>query len=408
MLGNSLKIRHFGPIGEGYADNDGYLPINKITILCGPQAVGKSCIAKLYATFSWLEKALVRGDFSVAYLTKYNRFAKTFCSYQSIQSYFKDDTFLHYVGSAFEFVYENKRFQVKPCIGAVYERPQISYIPAERNLLSVIEDAENIKRLPQPLASMLGVYTSACRNMKSDLELPINQVRFHYDSLNKRSYIQSSDYKVKLNEASSGMQSLSPMFVVLDYLFKVVTKAVPVQQSDKSLKEKEMIQKRIAEILKDDSLDPEARRLLLEQTADSSNKYLLSIVEEPEENLFPTSQREILNSLLAYTSVGNNKLLLTTHSPYILNYLALAIKAWNVSKKVDDEELRKRLYAIVPAGAQINGEAVSVYQIDGRGVIMALPSYDGMPSDDNYLNNMLAECNDLFNDLLDVEERCEE
>ena len=54
MLGNSLKIRHFGPIGEGYADNDGYLPINKITILCGPQAVGKSCIAKLYATFSWL------------------------------------------------------------------------------------------------------------------------------------------------------------------------------------------------------------------------------------------------------------------------------------------------------------------------------------------------------------------
>ncbi|MCI6440113.1 MAG: AAA family ATPase [Candidatus Cryptobacteroides sp.] len=244
--------------------------------------------------------------------------------------------------------------------------------------------------------------------MKSDLELPINQVRFHYDSLNKRSYIQSSDYKVKLNEASSGMQSLSPMFVVLDYLFKVVTKAVPVQQSDKSLKEKEMIQKRIAEILKDDSLDPEARRLLLEQTADSSNKYLLSIVEEPEENLFPTSQREILNSLLAYTSVGNNKLLLTTHSPYILNYLALAIKAWNVSKKVDDEELRKRLYAIVPAGAQINGEDVSVYQIDGRGVITALPSYDGMPSDDNYLNNMLAECNDLFNDLLDVEERCEE
>lgn len=68
----------------------------------------------------------------------------------------------------------------------------------------------------------------------------------------------------------------------------------------------------------------------------------------------------------------------------------------------------ERLYAIVPAGAQINGEDVSVYQIDERGVIMALPSYDGMPSDDNYLNNMLAECNDLFNDLLDVEERCEE
>lgn len=107
----------------------------------------------------------------------------------------------------------------------------------------MIEDAENVKRLPQSLASMLGVYTTACRNMKSDLTLPINQAKFHYDALNKRSYIQSIDYKVKLNEASSGMQSLTPMYVVLDYLSKVVTKTIQVQQSDKSLKEKELIQK---------------------------------------------------------------------------------------------------------------------------------------------------------------------
>lgn len=408
MLSKSLKIQHFGPICNGYMDNDGYLPINKITVLCGPQAVGKSSIAKLFATFSWLEKALVRGDFSIAYLTKYNRFAKTFCSYQSIQDYFKDNTFLHYIGSAFEFIYENKKLRVKTCAGSAYERPQISYIPAERNLLSVIEDAENVKRLPQSLASMLGVYTTACRNMKSDLTLPINQAKFHYDALNKRSYIQSIDYKVKLNEASSGMQSLTPMYVVLDYLSKVVAKTIQVQQSDKSLKEKELIQKRISEILKDDSLDPEVRRLLLEQTADTSNKYLLSIVEEPEENLFPTSQREILNSLLSFSSVGNNELLITTHSPYILNYLALAIKAGNVARMTSDSKLTSRLDSIVPKTAQVRGEYVSVYQINELGDILSLPSFDGMPSDDNYLNNTLAECNDLFNELLDVEELCKE
>lgn len=61
--------------------------------------------------------------------------------------------------------------------------------------------------------------------MKSDLTLPINQAKFHYDALNKRSYIQSIDYKVKLNEASSGMQSLTPRFTVdLDYLSNVVAR----------------------------------------------------------------------------------------------------------------------------------------------------------------------------------------
>lgn len=404
MSSKRLKICHFGPIGNGYVENDGYLPINKITVLCGPQAVGKSCVAKLFATFSWLEKALARGDFSAAYLKKYNRFINTFCAHQSIQGYFKDDTYLHYVGQAFEFIYDNKKLNVKTCAATSYERPQITYIPAERNLLSVIEDAENIKRLPQPLASMLEVYTSACRNLKSDLELPINQAKFHYDSLNKRSYIQSAGYNVKLNEASSGLQSLTPMYVVLDYLFKIVTKTIQLPQSDRSLKEKEVIQKRISEILKDDSLDSEVRRLLLEQTADTSNKYLLSIVEEPEENLFPTSQRAILNSLLSYTSSGNNELMITTHSPFTLNYLALAIKAGSVAGTIETKEQMEKLGTIVPEKAQIRGEDVSVYQINEQGDISALPTYDGMPSDDNYLNNLLGECNVLFNELLDVEE----
>ena len=402
-----LKIQHFGPIDSGYADNDGYLPINKVTILSGPQAVGKSCFAKLYSTFSWLEKALVRGDFTIKYLTQYNRFAKTYCTYLGIQNYFKEDSFLHYIGSAFEFKYSNKKLEVSTRGESAYERPQISYIPAERNLLSVIEDAENIKKLPQSLASLLDVYASACRNMNADLDLPINEAKFHYDSLNKRSYIQTNAYKVKLNEASSGMQSLTPMFIVLDYLSKVVNKTISAQQSAKSLKEEEIIQKRISEILKDDSLDSDVRRLLLKQTADASNKYLLSIVEEPEENLFPTSQRNILNSLLALTFRNNNELMITTHSPYILNYLSLAIKAGTIVRKANEEQLSK-VERIVPKNAQIEGKDVSVYQIDEQGVISLLPTYKGMPSDNNYLNNILAECNDLFNDLLDIEELCEE
>ena len=58
-----LKIRNFGPITKGFDENDGWLEISPVTVFIGNQATGKSTIAKLYATFTWLEKALVRKDF---------------------------------------------------------------------------------------------------------------------------------------------------------------------------------------------------------------------------------------------------------------------------------------------------------------------------------------------------------
>ncbi|MBO4372301.1 MAG: AAA family ATPase, partial [Bacteroidales bacterium] len=56
-------------------------------------------------------------------------------------------------------------------------------------------------------------------------------------------------------------------------------------------------------------------------------KRTLNIIEEPEQNLFPSSQRKMLNALLEFNnSVEENQLIITTHSPYIINYLMLAIK----------------------------------------------------------------------------------
>ena len=406
MISKKLKIQNFGPVRKGFTEGDGFMPISKVTVLCGSQGVGKSCIAKLYSTFSWLEKALVRGDFSIKYLTLYNRFVKVYCAFQNLQNYFSDETCLHYIGTAFEIIYENKKLVINALPHSEYERPQIIYIPAERNLLSVIENAENVKGLPQALASMLEVYGIACKKLKADISLPINHVHFHYDMLNKLSWIQTSDYKIRLNEASSGMQSLTPMYVVLDYLSRSLAGGETSRESDKSLKEKEDIRKRINELLKDDSLDPQVRKLLIEQAADTSNKYLLNVVEEPEQNLFPSSQRSVLNSLLSFAANGNSQLMITTHSPYIINYLSLAIKANSITQKMKDSSLCERLDKVVPLSAQIDGTVVTVYEISEEGEVHRLSTYDNMPSDDNFLNNYLAESNDLFNELLDIEEIC--
>lgn len=396
---NTLKIKNFGPIREGYRENDGHIPFSKVMVLCGPQAVGKSCVAKLFSTFSWIEKALVRGDFDVKFLTSYNRFVKTYCSYQNIQNYFRPDTYLHYHGGAYDMTYSDGHLSAVAQKGNGYERPQVMYIPAERNILSVLENAENVKRLPASLNTLMDVFTAACRNMKGNVVLPVDHLQFKYDKLNKVAWVEGEGYSVRLTEASSGVQSLTPLFTVLDYL----SRSIGVDDSSKSQKEREDIKKRIEELLKDDTLDAETRKALVSQVADSSNKRLLSIVEEPEQNLYPSSQRHILNSLLAINASEGNQLVMTTHSPYIINYLSLAVKAGELLGRLPAEKVSS-LDKIVPTASAVCGDDVSVYELREDGSIEALEKYDGMPSDSNQLNMHLSDANELFNQLLDIEE----
>jgi len=404
-----LKIQNFGPIKGGYTQHDGYLPFSKVTILCGTQGVGKSCVAKVFSTFSWLEKALVRGDFDVEFLTRYNRFRKMYCSFQNIQNYFQEDTFLHYIGSAFSLKYENGRFEAEPVETGSYEKPQIMYVPAERNLLSVIDNAENVKGLPQALASLLEVYDVACKNLSSDVSLPVSgHVRFHYDKLNKISSIRGEGYSVKLSEASSGFQSLSPLYIVLEYLSRTLNNNLRNALSTNSLKEQEVIERRIKEILRDDKLDVHTRRVLAQQATDTRNKCLLSIVEEPEQNLYPASQFGVTNDLLAFHRSDNSQLVLTTHSPYIINYVSLAIKAEDVARRTQDEKMRAKISEIVPEAAWTSGEHVAVFELMPDGCIVPLSTYDGMPSDENLLNTLLGEMNEKFNSLLEIEDVCQQ
>lgn len=398
MASKLLKIQNFGPIGEGYGSNDGYINFSKVMVLCGPQASGKSCVAKLFSTFSWIEKALVRGDFSVKYLTSYKRFVNNYCAYQNIQSYFNEKTFLHYCGEAYEMIYREGSLTVR-AVNNDYRRPQIIYIPAERNILSVLEKAENVKGLPAALNTLMDVFTAASRSMKASVQLPINHVQYRYDKLNKMAWIESEDYSVKLSETSSGMQSVTPLFVVLDYL----ARNIGVNETSKSQREREEIKRRIDELLKDDTLDSETRKLLIGLTADTSNKYLLSVVEEPEQNLYPSSQRHVLNALLALNAAEHNQLVMTTHSPYIINYLSLAIKAAKILPGLSADQV-DLLDRIVPTASVVNGDDVSVLEITDDGRIMDLLKYDGMPSDENVLNLFLSECNDLFGQLLELED----
>ena len=57
-------------------------------------------------------------------------------------------------------------------------------------------------------------------------------------------------------------------------------------------------------------------------------------------------------------------------------------------------------------GHVISDSFLTIYQLDDMGCIKKLQDYKGIPSDENYLNEFLAESNDLFIELMEIEDKC--
>lgn len=58
------------------------------------------------------------------------------------------------------------------------------------------------------------------------------------------------------------------------------------------------------------------------------------VVEEPAQNLFPESQMKNLAFLLEAANVDDeNKIVITTHSSYVLSYITLAAKSYELMNK---------------------------------------------------------------------------
>ena len=105
-----IKIKNFGPIKEGYknSNNNNWIEIKKVTIFIGNQGSGKSTVAKLISTLSWIEKAMVKGIIHQDELNTHNRFIKQLV-YQKIEDYIVDDTIIEFEGKAFSFKFSKYR-----------------------------------------------------------------------------------------------------------------------------------------------------------------------------------------------------------------------------------------------------------------------------------------------------------
>ena len=419
-----IKVKDFGPITKGFNTDDGFMDISKVTVFLGTQGSGKSTIIKLISTFSYIEKALVNKRITPKELT-YSKVVNDFFSWHSIENFVRPETEIIYRGEKFQITFLGNK--TKPVVSQIidtvyasndnYIRPKICYIPAERNFCSAIPNVESIAGILKNVYAVISDFSEASNLLANqELALPLDDFKYKYiSSSKKKTVITDTGVNVQLNEAASGLQSLIPMAIVNSFYSNPENAFSKKSVAPISTLQKNILKNHIFNTISDlklDSIFPvlwhlekepdydflkaialflgekEPRSAIVKTEALNNEEYrknsiylkkiihetikscLLSLVEEPEQNLFPNSQKLVLESLVENNNYNiNNKLVLTTHSPYILGSINNCLYAGYLKK------LRKT----VPSNFDkqfIYPENISAYYI-GNGEITTAINYDG-------------------------------
>ncbi len=313
-----LEIRNFGPIKHVVIDD-----IKPITLLVGESGSGKSTIMKVLAIFRWIYKMVgIRSYLKDHSNMKKSPFRFNFPYYvkeDGLNNYMKSDTYFLYSRGECEMEFSKNKFRlVKQRIPREeLNLEKIAYISEKRNLIpDVLEHNLMVGKKSFYLNEVWSDYLLAAQHI-SELDMPFTNVRFvrRKTQMGERHSIQAIDgnssYTIDLKESSSGIQSSTPLSLIVEYyshhydLVKSMNKSV------------------LSYLSEQDSLEDFHSQLNI---GDFPYKRVNLFIEEPELSLFPDNQIGLVNFLVdrCFISKTNNydmTLMLSTHSPYIVNYL---------------------------------------------------------------------------------------
>ncbi len=228
------------------------------------------------------------------------------------------------------------------------------YIPSERNFLHLIAEntlglINNNVQIPKHLLNSGQDYEKAIQTIK---ELPLSLIdkNLKYKREGKSSYIYHNETeKVDLLESASGLQSIIPILLLVEY--------------SKSLKD----------------------------------KYNFNfVVEEPELNLYPKAQHELIKYLVKNCLFDRKNLILTTHSPFVLASINNLLLAYDKGQSKP-----KEVNKIIKKESWLNPKNFIAYQLKNGKAKLIMDDKLGQIKE-NMIDNISDEFSNEFDKLLDL------
>ena len=420
-----IIIKNVGPIKNVEFD------LNKINVFMGPQSSGKSTIAKIISYCSWYEKNFILESKPL------KDFYSELLEFHNLEdTYFNDESCIEYQSPNCHIVFHGKNKKNVSATASynsenIFKNEKIEYIPAERNVVAIPGMGE-YNKTHNNILNFLYDWFEAKREKKkeSQFTLPLqtlDKVSYYYTQDDDSDNLIIDEGKIiTLQHSSSGLISVTPLLIVFDYILKGVYLKKRIQspfeivnikakldslgENDKewvatSVKRIEYLRsslKDIKESLRTQNNNENELSNVINNKIEQSEKELFSIqrelnivlgfdtdynyskviIEEPDLNLFPNTQQELIYYMLSIlnSEERDHQLVLTTHSPYILFSLNNCMMGGLVKDNIPEEERNK----FASCQAWIDPKKVSIYEIHD-GSLKSIQDEDGI-IEDNYLN----------------------
>lgn len=376
----SIVIKNLGPLKDILIEE-----IKPFTVLIGESGGGKSTLMKVIALFRWLYKMqnirsyLKKSDVKSPFRFRMDTYLKN-CG---IDEFIKNDTEIIYSVAFNETIYEikflNKKLQIPPTVDDSHLHfNKISFISETRNIIPLWANKG---------ASFTGGYLGFYfHEVYKDFDLASDVIKdFDLKHLNlkfavrkgnsgKKYRIESKDsankFEIDFKSSSSGAQTSTPILLISKYFSQLFNFNDAFNRS----------------VLSYLSLTDSLTQFKPVKNLSEINKKIYVHIEEPELSLFPDAQCKLIDDLVNncfVNNVNNTELFISTHSPYIVNYLNLLIKAFDTNSE---------------ATAKYNYNNLSVYQVtDGR--LQNLIVQNARLVNTNPLSDTINDIYDKYNSL---------
>lgn len=396
MYMNRLTIKNIGPLKSASVN------LAKYNLFIGPQGSGKSCILKIASFCNWVEKRIELSQSPDDYLNEVS-FWKSLVDYHRMNGFIKKGFLIKYESPFMAFSISGSpesiqfSFKWKPRNRWQYCRPQIAYIPAERNIVAVIPNWFDISfSNDNNTQGYMSDWENARNTFSQYYKLDILNLGVSYykdNGQHKESILIDKNTEIAFQNASSGLQSIVPLCGLINYLtyheihrprkLSVAQERELNNLQDILYKERFTQSNGTLAVGRVDDITnnyPEPRIKFFGSFKEESRfseivenysltQYVSIYLEEPEENLFPSTQYELVKWMAEQiNSTKNNSLCIATHSPYILSSFNNLIQAADSKDNINVE-------SVVGKSTAIPFEEINVYAVD-KGTVKDIKDYE--------------------------------